>query len=50
MHEAFALLKSGRLGKRPFRLKDLPKLHPDGAVDDLEHGAVPVVPAGDRKI
>ena len=24
MHEAFALLKSGRLGKRPFRLKDLP--------------------------
>ena len=26
------------------------QLHPDGAVDDLEHGAVPVVPAGDRKI
>ena len=24
MHEAFALLKEGRLGKRPFRLKDLP--------------------------
>ena len=24
MHEAFALLKNGRLGKRPFRLKDLP--------------------------
>ena len=24
MHEAFALLKCGRLGKRPFRLKDLP--------------------------
>ena len=24
MHEAFALLKSSRLGKRPFRLKDLP--------------------------
>ena len=24
MHEAFALLKGGRLGKRPFRLRDLP--------------------------
>ena len=24
MHEAFALLKAGKLGKRPFRLKDLP--------------------------
>ena len=24
MHEAFALLRSGQLGKRPFRLKDLP--------------------------
>ena len=24
MHEAFALLKSGNLGKRPFRLRDLP--------------------------
>ena len=24
MHEAFALLKEGRLGKRPFRLKDMP--------------------------
>lgn len=24
MHEAFALLKVGKLGKRPFRLKDLP--------------------------
>ena len=26
MHEAFALLKEGRLGKRPFRLKDLPTI------------------------
>ena len=24
MHEAFHLLRSGKLGKRPFRLKDLP--------------------------
>ena len=24
MHEAFDLLRSGKLGKRPFRLKDLP--------------------------
>ena len=24
MHEAFALLKNGQLGKRPFRLRDLP--------------------------
>ena len=24
MHEAFALLKEGRLGKRPFRWRDLP--------------------------
>ena len=24
MHEAFTLLKAGKLGKRPFRLKDLP--------------------------
>ena len=24
MHEAFALLKAGKLGKRPFRLRDLP--------------------------
>ncbi len=24
MHEAFALLRSGKLGKRPFRLRDLP--------------------------
>ena len=24
MHEAFALLKNDQLGKRPFRLRDLP--------------------------
>ena len=37
MHEAFALLKEGRLGKRPFRLKDLPNdilMEPGGITEN----------------
>ena len=37
-------------GQAAFPPEGSAQLHPDGAVDDLEHGAVPVVPAGDRKI
>ena len=37
-------------GQAAFPPEGSTQLHPDGAVDDLEHGAVPVVPAGDRKI
>ncbi len=50
MHEAFALLKSGQAGQAAFPPEGSAQLHPDGAVDDLEHGAVPVVSAGGRKV
>ena len=46
MHEAFALLKEGEARQAPLPPEGSAQLYPHGAVDDLEHGALPVVSAG----
>ncbi len=42
MHEAFALLKEGTARQAPLPPEGPAQLYPHGAVDDLEHGALPV--------
>ena len=37
-------------GQAAFPPEGSAQLHPDGAVDDLEHGALPVVPSGGRAV